>query len=350
TTLYVKGASKSATARFRTFLMDVLPSEAIGWMQMFLGYCLTGETSEELFVIMNGEGANGKSVLKQALRKAFGNYSAVGNKAIFIKPSFRADASAASSHLIYIKSSRFVIGDESEKDNHLNDSFIKEASGGGGINARELFCRTQEYVPRFKLCLLTNFRPRFPSDDVALIRRIVLIMFNYIFKAPDEFDASNKYHKPIDLTLKPYFESEEGAADVLDFCVEGATMYYAKKRESPTSKVLSPIPEAFSAAAREYAEENDKLQMFIDESCITGVSFAVTKADFVEHFTAFLYAGGYDTSLAGDGLGRAMAIKGFSKTPLDGKKNKMIKMLNGNGRKGGFFGLRLKTEEEMQKE
>jgi phage/plasmid-associated DNA primase len=127
-------------------------------------------------------------------------------------------------------------------------------------------------------------------------------------------------------------------------------MYYAKKRESPTSKVLSPIPEAFSAAAREYAEENDKLQMFIDESCITGVSFAITKADFVKHFTTFLYAGGYDTSLAGEGLGRAMGIKGFPQTPLDGKKNKMIKMLHSKARKGGFFGLRLKTDKEMQQE
>jgi phage/plasmid-associated DNA primase len=96
---------------------------------------------------------------------------------------------------------------------------VKEASGGGGLDARELYCKPQSYVPQFKLCLFTNFRPHFPSDDSALIRRIVLIMFNYTFKNPNELDATNKWHKRIDLSLKPYFESDAGAADTLDFCV-----------------------------------------------------------------------------------------------------------------------------------
>ena len=270
TTRYVPGASTRPTARFRTFLMDVLPPETIEWLQMFLGYCLTGETLEELFVIMNGHsGSNGKGVLKQALRKAFGRYNCAGNKAIFIKPTFKANASAASSHLMQIRTKRFVTNDESEGREVLHASFVKEASGGGELDARELFCKPQSYVPQYKLCLFTNYRPDFPSDDTALIRRLVLLMFNYTFKNPHELDATNKMHKPIDVTLKPYFESDEGAADTLDFCVQGAIMYYAKRALAPASKVLSPVPEEFSAAVREYASENDKLQVFIDEACTT---------------------------------------------------------------------------------
>ncbi|GAQ86483.1 hypothetical protein KFL_002910205 [Klebsormidium nitens] len=267
TSEYIPGASLRPTSKFRTFLMEVLPPDAIDWLQMFLGYCLTGETSEELFVIANGlSGSNGKGVLKQALRKAFGSYNCAGNKAIFIKPTFKANASAASTHLMQIRTKRLVTNDESEGVEELHASFVKEASGGGELDARELFCKPQNYVPQFKLCLFTNFRPHFPSDDTALIRRIVLIMFNYTFKSPDELDASNRWHKPIDLSLKPYFESDEGAADTLDFCVRGAIMYYAKKALAPTARVLSPIPVAFKAAADEYAGENDKLQAFIDET------------------------------------------------------------------------------------
>jgi phage/plasmid-associated DNA primase len=215
--------------------------------------------------------------------------------------------------------------------------------------------RESSFARRRAMCRNTNsaclnYRPGFPSDDATLIRRMVLITFEFTYKDAHEIDIGNSKHKLMDTTLKPYFDSDEGAVDTLDFCVEGATMFYAKKREAPTSKTLSPIPEVFSAAARKYAEENDKLQMFIDELCITGVSFAVTKADFVEHFTTFLCAVGYDTSLAGDGLGRVMGIKGFPLKPLDGKKNKQIKMLHSKVRKGGFFGLRLKTGKEMQEE
>ncbi len=82
----------------------------------------------------------------------------------------------------------------------------------------------------------------------------------------------------------------------------------------------------------------------------TGISFSVTKVDFVDRFFEFLCAGGHDTSLAGDGLARAMNVKGFTSTPKDNKKNRMIRMLNGQGRKSGFFGVRLKTEKEMREE
>ena len=90
--------------------------------------------------------------------------------------------------------------------------------------------------------------------------------------------------------------------------------------------------------------------MFIDESCITGPSCSVTKVDFVERFLAFLTASMYDTSLAGDGLVRAMRVKGYSQNPPDGRKSKMIKMLNSKERRGGFFGIRLRTDAEMEAE
>ncbi|GAQ92100.1 hypothetical protein KFL_009210020 [Klebsormidium nitens] len=352
TSVYVSGASLRPTSRFRTFLMEILPSEAIDWLQMFLGYCLTGETSEELLVIANGfSGANGKSALKQALERAFGSYICAENKAIFIKPTFKANATAASTHLMQIRTKRFVTNDESDGVEELNGPFLKEASGGGKLNARELFCKPQSYVPQYKLCLFTNFRPHFPSDDAALIRRIVLIMFNYTFKNPNELDATNKWHKPIDLSVKPYFESDEGAADTLDFCVRGAMMYYEKKALAPAAKVLSPIPAIFKAAADEYAEENDRLQAFIDEACFTQDPTAkIAKSDFVEAFKDFLYAGGHDVGLAGDGLARAMRLKGYLQQPPNGGKALMVRTNDGRSRGRGFFGIRLKTDDELQAE
>jgi phage/plasmid-associated DNA primase len=85
-------------------------------------------------------------------------------------------------------------------------------------------------------------------------------------------------------------------------------MYYAKTPLAPASKVLSPVPQKFNAAAKEYAEENDKLQVFIDEACMTeGADLSVAKSDFVEAFTNFLYAGVHDVNLAGNVLERILA-------------------------------------------
>jgi putative DNA primase/helicase len=59
----------------------VLCESVVDWVQMFLGYCLTGEPLQELFAILNGCGGNGKTLLKNALQKAFGSYCTTGDRA-----------------------------------------------------------------------------------------------------------------------------------------------------------------------------------------------------------------------------------------------------------------------------
>jgi hypothetical protein len=61
---YVRGASRAPTASFRDFIISVLCESVVDWVQMYLGYRLTGETCEELFAILNGCGGNGKAQLK----------------------------------------------------------------------------------------------------------------------------------------------------------------------------------------------------------------------------------------------------------------------------------------------
>ena len=49
-------------------------------------------------------------------------------------------------------------------------------------------------------------------------------------------------------------------------------------------------------------------------------------------------------ALAGDGLTRAMRLKGF---PQERGKAILIRTIDGKKRLRGFFGIRLKTEEEL---
>ena len=47
-------------------------TELIGYLQRFLGYCLTGLVSEQLLAVMCGEGANGKSTFLAAFMEMLG--------------------------------------------------------------------------------------------------------------------------------------------------------------------------------------------------------------------------------------------------------------------------------------
>jgi phage/plasmid-associated DNA primase len=63
------------TDRFDAFVMDLFNSDEsiVRWLQLFLGYALTGHTSKEIFCIWYGAGSNGKSALKMALQKHSGH-------------------------------------------------------------------------------------------------------------------------------------------------------------------------------------------------------------------------------------------------------------------------------------
>jgi hypothetical protein len=101
-------------------------------------------------------------------------------------------------------------------------------------------------------------------------------MFDKLFRSEDQIDKNNPMHRPIDTGLKAYMESDEGAADTLDFCVQGAKMYYACKAASPGVPALAPIPKLFSAAVEGYMTENDQLKAFITDCCVVGKQHKVT--------------------------------------------------------------------------
>ena len=60
----VTTATRRATVRRGAFLADVTGGDAelMAYLQLMVGYCLTGVTSEHALFFLYGTGANGKSV------------------------------------------------------------------------------------------------------------------------------------------------------------------------------------------------------------------------------------------------------------------------------------------------
>ncbi len=60
------------------FMNEVFPDKEVkNFMQVLTGYSITGETREQSFFILRGEGANGKSVFTDTLIKILGDYAYV---------------------------------------------------------------------------------------------------------------------------------------------------------------------------------------------------------------------------------------------------------------------------------
>ena len=59
-------------------------AEQIAFLQRYIGYCLTGDVSEHVFVFAYGTGANGKSTFIATIQKIFGDYATVADMATFL--------------------------------------------------------------------------------------------------------------------------------------------------------------------------------------------------------------------------------------------------------------------------
>jgi putative DNA primase/helicase len=68
---------RSRCPRFEQFLSEVFlgDAEMIGFIQRAVGYCLTGDVSEQCLFLCYGEGANGKSTLLEIVRFVLGGYA-----------------------------------------------------------------------------------------------------------------------------------------------------------------------------------------------------------------------------------------------------------------------------------
>lgn len=75
----IMGCAYNPDARaptWETFLSDVFDDDddLFGWVQRFLGYCLSGKREEHLLPICWGAGGNGKGTLLETLLAMFGDY------------------------------------------------------------------------------------------------------------------------------------------------------------------------------------------------------------------------------------------------------------------------------------
>jgi putative DNA primase/helicase len=333
-------------SRFKAFLLDVTngDEEVVRWKILYLGYCLSGYTDEELIVFWWGEGGNGKGALKQAILAAWGDYGIISSKHIFMKTKDDT-ASAATSHLAQLQGIRMGIADELNDGKIINAATIKEQTGGGSISTRELFEKMKNFIPTHKLALLTNNKPRIPMEEVnqGLLRRIVLEVYPNQYVEDSEFNPDIATHRRADVGLKLYLESKEGIKDVTRVAFKGAYEWFKLRTASDKiQKVLWPRSKVFTEACNEYLKENDTLSTFLEQECLLGPKEVVVMSDLS---TAYKMRECEDQRMTLQAFTKALKAH---KITTD-RKNPQVPKLNGRGSGRPYIGVRLLLPEELDK-
>lgn len=230
---------------FESFLNKIFNNDTklIEYIQIALGYTMTGETREQCFFICYGTGSNGKSTLFDIISYILADYTQNIPTAVLMDNNKKG--SEASPELARAKGKRFVIASESKDLATLNENQIKAITGGDTISVRPLYGQGFEYKPTYKIWLGTNHKPVIKGTDNGIWRRVKMIPFNVTI--PDEEQDKKLLDKLI--------AEREG---ILNWLVEGAYKYYSKGL--PKNRTVDD-------ATKEYREEMDTLSGFIDD-CI----------------------------------------------------------------------------------
>jgi putative DNA primase/helicase len=127
----VKYDYKAKCQRWEKFIGEIMCGDAdtAAFLQMALGYALTGDTSQECFFIFYGNTTrNGKSTLSETVAHIMGDYARTIQPQTLSRRS--SDGAAASPDMARLKGARLVNMPEPEKGLELNIALIKQLTGG----------------------------------------------------------------------------------------------------------------------------------------------------------------------------------------------------------------------------
>lgn len=244
---------------FEHFVAEVLShdSDLVEYVQRVIGYAATGDTREQCFFVLHGEGANGKSTFLNVIRAVLGSYAKHTPTETLI-----AKTGGASNDLARLAGTRFVTASEANADQRLADGLLKQITGDEPIVCRYLFKEFISFRPSFKTFLATNQLPQVNGSDPAIWRRIRTLPFTRVFTAEEQ-----------DRELSDKLAAER--VGILAWIIRGAVNWYQNGL---------PTPVAVAEANSEYRSEMDSVGQFIDERCETAADVAVSTSTLYERY------------------------------------------------------------------
>ena len=225
--------------------------ELVEYIQRAVGYTLTGSNSEEVFFLLSGPPASGKSTFLDGLHAALGMYGTTSQSDTFMH---RRGQPPPANELARLAGMRLVSVSEIREGESFNEGIIKQFTGGDRVTARFLYQDSFEFRPQFKLWIGTNHDP--DAKDDALWRRIKKVPFRKAIP-----------HDQRDPQLKMMLRDPDvGGRAILAWAVRGAQSWYEQGLNQPSS---------ISSEMITYRMDQDREGQFIQD-CIRVVPGVTT--------------------------------------------------------------------------
>lgn len=271
------------------FLERVLPDpEVRAFFQRAIGYSLTGDVSEQVFLIKYGTGSNGKSVSDEVAQHILGDYGHPAPPKLLLAKTHDEHPT----NIADLQGRRMVVAQEVEDGLRLDEALVKQLTGSDQLKARFMRQDYFSFRPRHKLWLSCNHKPVIRGTDNGIWRRIRLIPFDVTI-SDDEKDPH--------LVEKLVAES----SGILRWAVDGCLAWQEHGLDAPAAVVN---------ATAGYRNESDLLGSYIEENCATGDTMMVRSSDLYNDYKAWAAENGIRSPWSQKALASRLRDKGFDKS------------------------------------
>jgi putative DNA primase/helicase len=264
----------------------------VDYWQRLCGYALSGVIRDHILPVAYGTGSNGKSTILGALLDVFGpDYAMKAPPDLFMAK--KNDAHPTDRTDLFGK--RLVVAIETEMGRRLNETMVKELTGGDRIRARRMREDNWEFSPTHKVIMGTNHKPSVRGTDHGIWRRIRLFPFTVKIS---ESEA--------DRTVPERLRAEREG--ILAWIVQGCLEWQRRGLDAPAE---------VTEATADYRAEQDVLGSFLAECAREGWNLRVKASELYARYKAW-GEGGNEFVLNQTQFSQQLQERGFTRVRNNG--------------------------------
>jgi putative DNA primase/helicase len=280
---------------------------AIRFLQQWAGYCLTGDTREQVLLFVYGEGGSGKGTAINTIAAILKDYAVAMATSTLTAKKYEAHPE----EIARLHGPRMAVASETEKGSKWAENRIKGLTGQDTLTARYMRENSFDFRPQFKLTIFGNNAPSLSDVDSAIRRRFLILPFS---------------RKPArkDVTLADKLKAEWPG--ILSWMIQGCLDWQANGLVRP---------DVVNAATESYFAEQDTFGKWIADCCEVGVGKAETTEVLYQSWQRYAYGVSEEAGSKLRAFPERMEQRGF-------KPGEKIGATRGRG----FKGVRLAEEQE----
>lgn len=230
----------AAAPRWVSYLEQWQPDHGVQkFLQSITGSGLIGVPVQNLFVNV-GAGRNGKGTFYKQIQLILGDYAGTAPEDMLVETKYKVHDEEKAR----LRGCRFLLAPETSIGDRLDESGIKNMTGGDMIHARHLYGRPFDFMPTHTAFLHTNYEPHIRGTDPGIWNRVIKIPWNTYIKEDQR-----------DMLIDQKLETERSG--ILNWLIAGCRDWLTHGLRKPP---------AITQATEGYRADQDMIGRFIDES------------------------------------------------------------------------------------